>query len=83
MKLLMGEARKTMLSATSSGVAMRFMGVCATCTWMGLSGWAASLLVVSGVATKPGQMALMRILSLAYELASALVRPTTPCLAAV
>ena len=67
MKLAMGLAKNTTVSAISTGCAILFIGVFATSPAMAPAIDAASR---SGVSTYPGQMALIRIFWGAYQAAS-------------
>ena len=78
MKLLIGEAISTMLSAISSISANLFKGVLLRSSDRGESSACDMLFSKSGVATYPGQMALMRMPMSPYEQASAFVSPITP-----
>ena len=75
-------ARKIKPLAISSDLPKRFIG-CKSMICCFTSSWSLiPPLVNNGVSIKPGQMALIRIPSVAYSKAAVWVSPITPCFAA-
>jgi len=75
------ELSQTTAAAISSGRPRRPIGSAASNSCLVSGRWATVRWII-GVSIAPGQTALTRIPQLAYSSAAALVRPTTPCLAA-